>query len=870
MSYWSRLRNALAPGRVEREIEAEIASHLEEGGVTPAEFGGVLRYREQSRDEKVAHWLDSIRADAAFAARQLVKRKTATAVAVLSLAVGIGAVLSAFRLVDAGFLRKLPVPGPKRLHFLRYSMVNIDGAMSMRESFSYDEFVAMRAALKGEAELMMLSFADRQDISFGDPADVEKISRQFVSASMFEHFRIAPAAGRPFGREQDDPGADHRVAVISHEYWTRRFGRAPDVVGRTFLYLGTKFTVVGVAEPKFVGTSTGVIFDVFIPLQAHAETVEGRNTSMRRNARVLVHSEPGVSLERAEQKLGAAFRRQREVYAEASDMLRNTPAFRQAYLAAKLSMHSAETGISNFNRDLKLPLTILATVAGLVLLLSCASVANLMTIQAASRAREMALRVSIGAGRGRLFQLLLVESLILGLASASLGLLFAWWSAPFVVARLNPPDNPVRLILDMDVRVAGFGAVLAIGVTALLGLLPALRSSSVAPAEALKEGGNAVARSRPPLALVGVQAAFCLLVCFVAGLLSSSLRKLDNQPIGFDSSGVLVADLYHPGDPLSAEGWRQVAARVAALPGVESAVFSGWPLQTGGADIGQIQVGDRPVEIAGPYTIPVASGWFAAMRIPVIEGRDFRPDESGPSAIVNQQFARHYFGGRSPVGESFLGWGRRFQIVGMVRDIRVRDLREAIRPAAYFPHGRSAHGTLTIRHGRDVSAAPLSSPLRRLVASEFPRIRVENVRMQDELILAQTVRERLLAALSGFFAAVALVLAGLGLYGVLSHAVWRRAREFAIRMALGARPARVAGGVIRDSAIAFGIGASAGMAGGFAIERVLRAFLFETSGTDPAVVGPVLASLLAAGAVAAAVPVARAIRIDPAKSLRAE
>lgn len=870
MSYWSRLRNALAPGRVEREIEAEIESHLDEGGVTAAEFGGALRYREQSRDAKVAYWLDSLRADVVFAFRQLVKRKTATAVAVVSLAFGIGAVMSAFRLVDAGFLRKLPIPGPERLYFLRYSIVNIDGAMSMRESFSYDEFLAMRGAVKGEAELMMQSFADRQDISYGDPADVEKVSRQFISATMFEQFRIAPAAGRLFGREQDEVGADHRIAVISHDYWTRRFGRAADAVGRTFRYLGSSFTIVGVAEPKFVGTSSGVIIDLFIPLLANAEATQGGGTGMQRQARVLVHVAGGGAAPRIQEKLGAVFQREREALAGRWEMLRNAPAFRQAYLGAKLSVHSAETGISNFNRDLKVPLGILATVAVLVLLLSCASVANLMTIQAAARVREMALRVSIGAGRGRLIQLLLVESLILGLASAALGLLFAWWSAPFVVSRLNPPDNPVRLVLAFDARVAGMFAAVALVVTALFGLLPALRASRVGPAEALKEGGSSTAAGRPPLTLVGIQAAFCVLVCFVAGLLAASLHRLDSQPIGFDSSGVMIADLHHPGEPLPAQTWRQLASRAAALPGVEAAALSGWPLQNGGADIGQIQVGDRPVEIAGPYTIPVANGWFAAMRIPVLEGRDFRQDETGPNAIVNQQFARHYFGGRSPLGESFTGWGQRYQIVGMVGDIRVRDLREAIRPTIYFPHGRSMYGTLVMRVGTGVSMASLNGPLRRLAAAEFPSVRVENTRTQEDAILVQTVRERLLAALSGFFAVVALVLAGLGLYGVLSHAVWRRAREFAIRMALGARPFRVAGGAVRDSALAFGLGASAGLAGGFAIERMLRAFLFQTTGADPLVLGPVLLSLLLSGLIAAAVPVARAVRIDPARSLRAE
>ncbi len=868
MSYWSRIRNALRPERVEREIAGEIESHLEEeraaGG---AAFGSPLRYREASRDAKVAPWLDSLRADAVFAWRQLTKRKTATLVVVLSLATGIGAVLSGFRLVDAGFLRTLPVRDPHRLHFLRYTMTNIDGASSPRDSFSYAEFRAMRAALAGEAEVMMASFADRQDITFGGHAEVEKVSRQFVSGAAFENFGLAPAAGRLLGRGDDDAGANHRVSVVTHDYAQRRFGSAAAAMGRSFRYLEAMYEIVGVIEPKFTGTSTGVVMDVFIPLLANEGATRGSGASDDRSARILVHLAPGAAPERAAGKLRAAFRREREAVVKRHPTAK---AFADAYLGARLNLLPAANGISNFERDFRFPVAILTGTAILLLLLCCAGVANLLTIQAAARGREMALRISIGAGRRRLIQLVLVESLMLGAAAAVAGMLFAWWSAPLVVSGLNPPDNPVRLQLAMDGRVVLAALALAFAVTILSGLPAALRAQATAPSEALKDGAASIAPGRAGLLLTAAQVAFCVLVCFVAGLLGGSLRRLDAQDIGFAPERVLLMETAASGEAPPFETWNQLRERVTAMPGVEAAAWSGWPVQTGGANIGQIQVGARPVEIQGPYTFQAAAGWFDAMGIPMIEGRDFRPGENGPAAIVNRQFARHYFEGRSPIGQTFTAWNQRVEIVGVVGDFRMRDIRENIRPTAFFPLAGSRSGALAIRLRPGLKQAALAGPLRTLVAEAFPRLRVDDIRMQDDLVKAQTVRERLVAGLAGFFGAVALVLAGIGLYGVFAHSVARRSREFAIRMALGAGSRAVAANVLRETLIAPVLGAAAGLLAGRGVESRLRPFLFEISGLDSAVIGPVLLALAAAAAAAAIPAVLRATRIDPARALRAE
>lgn len=362
--------------------------------------------------------------------------------------------------------------------------------------------------------------------------------------------------------------------------------------------------------------------------------------------------------------------------------------------------------------------------------------------------------------------------------------------------------------------------------------------------------------------------AFCLAVCFCAGLLGSSLRRLDRQELGFRPERIMLLEAFAAQPHLQPGTWRQLASRLAELPGVEKVGLSGWPVQTGGANIGKIQVGNGPVEIQGPYTFHADADWFGVMGIPLVEGRMFRPEDTWSVAIVNQQFARHYYGGRSAVGESILVWDKKVEIIGVAGGIRMRDVREAVRPAVFSVNGGRLEAAVTMRLSPGASAAALAGPVRRLMADQFPGLRLDNIRMQEDLIRAQTVRERLVAALSGFFGAVALALAGIGLYGVLAHAVARRTREIAVRMALGARAMRVAARVVRELMGPLVAGTAAGFAAGRAAEAGLRGFLFEASASDAAVIVPVLEALAVTGVLAAAVPVGRAVRIDPARALR--
>jgi predicted permease len=495
----------------------------------------------------------------------------------------------------------------------------------------------------------------------------------------------------------------------------------------------------------------------------------------------------------------------------------------------------------------------------------------------------MALRISIGAGRARLVQLMLVESAWLALLAAAIGGVFAWWSAPVVVGMMNPPDNPARLFLPADWRVLGFGLVLTMGVMLLFGLAPALRASGVKPVSALKGGEDPHARRRLMHALIAVQTAFCFLVLFVAGLFVATFERLSNRPTGFSPERVLTLETVsvRPQPPAM---WDQVAEHLRMVPGVETVGLANAALLGGWSWNNSISVNGAPPNGVLVYLLQASPGWIDAMKIPLIDGRDFRPGDTYPGvSIVNRTFAKTYFGGEDPIGKPFEvvfsgGTRLRFECVGLVGDVTYRDIRGPILPQAYFPfHSIDAQGALRpIDQGtfivRTAGANPmaLASILRREVPRARPEFRVSNIRTQLAINQSHTVRERLLARLAMFFGVVALLLAGVGLYGVLNYSVLRRQKEMGIRMALGAQAGDVAQRVTVDVFSMVLAGALAGLALGFAAARYIQTLLYQVKPTDPRMLAIPALTILAAAFLAALPPVIHAMRIDPARTLRAE
>ena len=860
-----------------RDIDEEVESHIAEGiaeGRDPEEarraLGRGLSHREKSRDVRLMPWIESLCADAVFGRRQLLKRKATSAAAILSLALAIGSCAAAFRLMDAMLWRPLPVAAPERLYVLSRQFTGPDGKVATGDACAYPMFRQMRALVKDEAELIAISFADRIDLIYGPEQETEKAYQQYVSGWMFQAFGIRPALGRVFSENDDlTPGA-HPYAVLSHEYWMRRFAGDPKVIGRSFRTGNEIYEIVGVAEGPFAGTEPGTVTDIFVP------TMMMKNRAIVRSDylwfRTFVQLKPGVSMSPVREKLRAVFRTSLDENAKAYAGIPKQEL--DDYLSQRLLVTRAAAGVSGMQRTYGTALAVLGVLVLLVLVIACANVANLMTAQAAAREREMALRVSIGAGPLRLVQLVAVECGWLACLAAGIGLCFAWWAAPWITGRIGTLDSPVRLILPADWRVLGFGVAMALGVTVLFGLAPALRASAVKPASALK-GGDPRLRTRTMHVLVGAQVAFCVLVVFVAGLLVTTSGRLARQRTGFSAERLLTLEAV-TAQPQPAALWEQVADHLRTTPGVEAVALCEWPLMVGGSWNGFISVNGAPPGAVASYFLSVSAGWRELMRIPLLQGRDFRASDRLPgSALVNERFARQFFGAVNPVGRSFEvvaneGSRARYEVVGVVGDARYRDMREPIQPTAYFPF-RADYRRATFMV-RTSSGNPLSmAPALRL---EVPRaragFRVSNTWTQAALVEQHTVRERLVAMLALFFGVVALLLAGVGLYGVLDYSVLQRRRELGIRMAIGAQASDIARRVVTDVFAMVAGGALGGIGLGMASVRFLEALLYDVKATDPgALLLPGLA--IFAVALAASLPaVMRAVRIDPVTMLRSD
>lgn len=873
--------------RLREEFELHIALATEDyvrSGMSEAEalrqarleFGAYEATKESYRDQRGLPWLESLAADALFGWRQLRKHRLASVVAVLSLALATGACIAAFRLMDAVLWRPLPVAHAERLYVLSRAGLGFDGKPAEFDGWAYPAFQRMRDRTRGEAELLAVSYTQQMELTYSSDQQLEQANVQYVSGRLFPAFGLTPAAGRLLSENDDrQPGA-HPYLVLSHDYWVRRFAADPQVVGRSVHLADRVFEIVGVGPAGFVGTETGYATDLFVPAIMDPSAVRDDNTWHRTLAMVA----PGTALEPLRQKLQATSRAFEEERAKKIKGMSRASIDR--FLDQTLVLNSAAAGASQLQQSYRRSLAILGLLVLLVLLIACVNVANLMTARAAARAREMALRVSIGAGRRRLVQLVLVESAMLAAVAVALGALFAWWAAPFVVGQLDSPNNPVRLALPADFRVLGFGVLLTLGVLLLFGLLPAWRASGVKPVSALK-GGEEQPRSRRRTVniLIAAQVAFCFLVLFVAGLFSATLVQLSNRPLGFSADRLLTLETIAQ-QPQPLVVWTQLADALRSVNGVDSVALASWPLLRGGATNSFISVNGAPPGPELAYFLNVSPGWIGTMKIPLVNGQDFRSDGLGPkAAIVNETFARQYFGGQNPVGQTFVRGANndRYVIIGLVKDAPYRSLREPILPVAYVPLTLAADpgGTPPPMRGetfliRTTGADPLSlaDVLRKTMAKARPDFHIRSTSTQRALVDAQTLRERLLAMLALFFAALAILLAGIGLYGVLDYSVWQRHREIGIRMAIGAQGSGIVRLVTREVFVMVLLGAALGAAGGVASGRYLESLLYHV---QPDGLGMLLAPfviLLAVALFAAIRPVLRAVRIDPVQMLRAE
>jgi putative ABC transport system permease protein len=880
MSWWSRVINVLRSARLDDELDEEQRFHIDERArdleargwsrqaaleQAARQFGPRLRLRESSHDIKLATRIESLIRDFRFGSRLLRKDAVVSLAAILSLGLAIGACTAAFSLMDALILRELPVPHPQSLVYLDRS--DADGDANVPPLHSYPFLERVRQAASSRLEVFSMSQQSLRQALLPDAGGLEeKVVTQFVSGNAFTALGVRAHIGRVLGPSDDVTPGGHPVAVISHGFWTRRLARNPATIGLWIQVEQKPYQVVGVAEAGFTGGEPGTLTDIWLPNMMFNQ--DSLRAAQWHWLKIWARLAPGVERESVRPIIATALTNFEADLATAGEK----PSPRLS-----LDLVDASTGISGLRRQFRRPLIALAGIVGIVLLIACSNVANLLLARGAARRREMALRASIGAGRGRLLQLVLVESSLLTLGATLLGVVCAVVTTPLIVGMLTTNENPVYLDVPLDWRVLAFVALLAAITTVLFGLAPAIRASSTMPSEAMMLGdrsqtaGAGVARS-----LITVQIAFSLMILFVAALLMRSFDRLLAVNLGFAPDRVVLLSVETRDRferPQSHEMSRQLLERVQALSGVESASMSGWALFRGwswGNNLG-VQGGGR----AQTRRLAVAPDFFKTMRTRLLEGREFRPadlDMTEPiPMIVNQTFVRQYLSGLRRVGQRLTttsgGQTVTYEIVGVVEDARDGSVRGATEPYIFTPLD-DAGGTLEVRTAMD--SRTLADYVRKELSAVHPSLRLVDVTLQSSLVGNTLLRERLLAVLSGFFAALGLALAAIGLYGVLSYAVVRRTREIGIRLTLGAQPAAVVRFVLGRVALALAVGIAAGLAGGVYFARFIETLLFEIEIRSITSLLLPVSCLLIVALMAAWFPARRATRVDPAETLRME
>ncbi|MBV8830777.1 MAG: ABC transporter permease [Acidobacteriaceae bacterium] len=904
MSWFTRIGRAFYTARLDREIEEEQRFHMQaradeliEQGVAAQQaaqqarlqFGNTLQLREFSRDAKFLPWLESIVRDVEFGARMLRKNAALTAAAVVSLALAIGASVAAFTLIDALILRPLPVKDPRALFFLTYQSQAIFAENGTADVFSYPAFGRLRDAVRTDAEVFSVGNQYQQPVTIVGSQTEESAQPQWISGNAFLVLGIHAALGRVLTIGDDDKPGAHPVAVLSYDYWQRRFAGNTNVLGQWLtLRRDRQYQIIGVAQRGFSGVEPGKSTDIWVPNMMWTPGSFTDPTTFW--VHIWARLKPGTSRQRIEDRLQASFTGFQHEVANGMFDAGESPARVRFFLDSKVSLNPAANGPSELRRHFERPLYLVGIVAMLVLLIACSNVANLFMARVTSRVHEMALRLSIGAGRRRLIQQLLLESALVAVVSSILGLLFARAAAPLIVDMLSTRDTSVYhsvIYLDVhpDWRVAAFLIGTSLLTTLFCGLAPALRGSNASLNDALKSGAAKHSHGAGLLQpLLTAQVAFCFVVLFAAALLLGSFEKLNHLDPGFARRGITLVALEpsspgsHPQDSAKKANtaWLQLIDQVRRLPGVQAASSSGWGFFSLGSWTPPIRIPGRKTEAgAHPFGMEISPGFLETMRMRLVSGRDLtaRDTEQNPTAavLVNQAFARHYFSSQDAVGKRFFTVNDSQQsvphtIVGIVNDAKYKDLRAPVQPTIYVAGRGGSEGILEVRSALEPSA--LDAELRKAIPRINPAFRIGWTTPESTVIEGTILRERLLAVLAGFFGATAMILAAVGLYGVLSYAVFERMKEIGIRLALGAKPASAARLILGRIGLAIASGLALGMVLGLMAARFLVSILFEVKPWDFSSVAVPLACLLGAAIFAAVPPAVRAARTDAAIALR--
>jgi putative ABC transport system permease protein len=834
--------------------------------------------------------------DLRLAVRALRTTPIVTAVAILSLALGIGANTAIFSLVNSLLLRTLPIVEPQRLVAISSGTAISQGNTPAWTYAVWDQ-IRQRTQMFDGALAWSQGLGSTTRFNLAQGGETEPVEGLFANGDFFTTLGVTALLGRTFTAADDvrGGGPDGPVAVISYGMWQRRFGGAATVVGTALVLERVPFTIIGVMSPEFFGTEVGRTFDVALPIGTEA-LIHGKDSAIDNGASywlwIMVRLKPGQSLEAAT----ATLRGVQPQIREAAMPQNVPPRAQELFLKEPFTLVQAAAGTSRLRQRYERPLVAILVIVALVLLIACANIANLLLARATARRHELSVRLALGASRWRLARQFLVESFVLAGIGAVLGLMIAAWGSRALVAALSTPVNRVSLNLSLDWRVMAFMAAVTVATAVLFGTAPAWRATRAAPIDALKEharGASGDARVSLSSALVVAQVALSLVLVVAAGLFVRTLERLATLPLGFDADRVLTVTVDVTRAPIAPANRipfdHQLVATVAAVPGVASAAGAMVTPVGGGGIIGEVDLPSAPPSAREPGPVPfwnshsaminqITPRWFATYGTTLRAGRDIddRDTQNAPPvAVVNDAFARKFLPGRNPIGETvtFAPAGPVPRtIVGVVGDAVYISVRDGVRPTVYVPLAQRDFGPPATEINIGVrSSAGSSVQLAHSVAAALAAVDRNltfSFRPLADQVDASLTQERVVAILSGLFGALALLLAGLGLYGVTSYSVTRRRTEIGIRMALGAEPAGVIRLVLSRVSVLIGLGVIVGAGVSLWASKFVATLLYGLEPRDPATLVGAAAILGAVGAFAGSLPAWRASRIDPAEVLR--
>ncbi len=854
------------------------------------EFGNVGLIKDVTRETWGWTWLEALAQDVRYGARQLRRTPGFTAVAVLTLALGIGANTAIFQLLDAVRLRMLPVERPQELAEIK--LTNAHGRMG--SFFNWHPMLtnAIWERIRDNHQPFSGVFAWAPDsFNLAPRGEVHLVRGVWVSGNFFSVLGVRPVLGRVFTTADDVRGCSDSGAVVSYAFWQRELGGEASAIGGKLTIDYHPIEVLGATPASFAGLDVGHSFDVALPICSQP-ILGGEDNYLDTRydwwLTVMGRLKPGWTLEKATAYLGSIspgiFEATLPPGYDADHI--------KKYRAFKLAAYPAGNGVSSLRESASGPLVLLLAITGLVLLIACANLANLMLARASTRERELAVRLALGASRRRLIRQLLAESLLLALAGGGAGLLLAGTLAKFLVSFLSTRGHQVFLNLNPDWPIFAFVAMVAMLATVLFGLIPALRVTRLASGEAMKAVGRGLTADRQRLRLRRVlvisQVAISLVLLVGAILFTRSLSNLLTVDPGFQRTGILITNLdftqLHLGTRHT--GFKHdLLERIRSTPGVDSAAEAAIVPTSGSSINREVWVGGSdPSRAKSPWFNFVSPEFFKTMGTPLLAGRDFNELDTPTSpkvAIVNEAFARQFANGTNPVGKriwqkAVLGKSQaEYEIVGLVKNTKYQDLREDYPPLVYVPMAQlddcrgDCLDTDTILIRSSVPPTELTPRVKQTVAQLSPDISIEFNTLKN-MIDDELLQERLMATLSGFFGFLAALLATLGLYGVMSYAVIRRTNEIGIRMALGAGRREIVGMIMRESTLLLAAGLCAGVPLSVASSRAARSMLFGLKSYDPLTLVIAAMSLAVVAVAASFVPARRASKVDPMVALRYE